>query len=72
MWKWVRCGCGSGYGVGVEVGMGVGMEVAMIVGVDMDISCIYTSQVRTRVHPSLDHRHGSDAGPAFTRIRARK
>ena len=36
------------------------------------ISCVYTSQVRTRDHPSRDHGHGSDAGPAFTRIRARK
>ena len=35
-------------------------------------SCVYTSQVRTRDHPSRDHGHVSDAGQAFTRIRARK
>ena len=37
-----------------------------------DLSCVYTSQVRTCDHPSRDHGYGSDAGPAFTRIRARK
>ena len=36
------------------------------------LSCVYTSQVRTRDHPSRDHGYWSDVGPAFTCIRARK
>ena len=34
------------------------------------ISCVFTSQVLPRDHPSRDHGCGSDAGPAFASIRA--
>ena len=30
------------------------------------LSSVYTSQVRPHDHPSRDHGHGSDTGPALT------